>query len=42
MFVGLWDEAREALERVYDTKSLKDLVDREEQMCRAGFLSYSI
>jgi DNA-binding IscR family transcriptional regulator len=28
--MSLWDEARQALERVYDTKSLKDLVDREQ------------
>lgn len=41
-FMGLWDEAREALERVYDTKSLKELVDREETRLGAQIPHYSI
>ena len=32
VFLGLWDEARLALEGVYDTKTLKDLVEREQGM----------
>jgi len=30
VFLSLWDEARTALEQVYDTKTLRDLVDREQ------------
>ena len=32
VFRGLWDEAREALAKVYDTRSLRDLVAAEQQM----------
>lgn len=32
VFSSLWDEARTALEQVYDTKTLRDLVDREEAL----------
>ena len=32
VFRGLWDEAREALERVYDTRSLRDLVAEDQRM----------
>ena len=32
VFRGLWDAAREALERVYDTRSLRDLVEEEQRM----------
>jgi Rrf2 family protein len=42
VFMGLWDEARDALERVYDTKTLKDLVDREEARLAAQAPQYSI
>ena len=34
VFRGLWDEARVALERVYDTRSLKDLVDADKRLDR--------
>ena len=34
VFRGLWDEARVALERVYDTRSLKDLVDADRLLNR--------
>jgi DNA-binding IscR family transcriptional regulator len=42
VFIGLWEEARQALERVYDTKTLKDLVEREESMIGNAGLSYCI
>ncbi len=42
VFIGLWEEARQALERVYDTKTLKDLVEREQAMLGADGLSYCI
>ncbi len=42
VFIGLWEEARQALERVYDTKTLKDLVEREESMIGNEGLSYCI
>lgn len=37
VFMSLWDEARGALEQVYDTKTLKDLVEREQALlaCQA-------
>ncbi|MHC1791242.1 RrF2 family transcriptional regulator [Solidesulfovibrio sp.] len=31
VFRGLWDEARVALERVYDTRSLRDLVEEDRR-----------
>ncbi len=42
VFMSLWDEARLALERVYDTKSLKDLVEREQKMLERDALYYCI
>ena len=39
--MGLWDEARHALEQVYDTKTLKDLVEREKARSAAD-ASYCI
>jgi len=42
VFFGLWEEARLALERVYDTKTLKDLVEREQNMLGVEGLSYCI
>ncbi|WP_300159512.1 Rrf2 family transcriptional regulator [Solidesulfovibrio sp.] len=42
VFIGLWDEARQALERVYDTKTLKDLVEREQHMLAGEGMSYCI
>ena len=41
VFMGLWDEARHALEQVYDTKTLKDLVEREKALSAAD-ASYCI
>jgi len=41
VFMGLWDEARHALEQVYDTKTLKDLVEREKARSAAD-ASYCI
>ncbi len=32
VFRSLWDDAREALVRVYDTRSLRDLVEQEQRM----------
>lgn len=42
VFFSLWDEARDALERVYDTKTLKDLVDREQPHHGGPAPEYSI
>lgn len=42
VFISLWDEARDALERVYDTKTLKDLVDREQARQAEQAPQYSI
>jgi Rrf2 family transcriptional regulator, cysteine metabolism repressor len=42
VFMSLWDEAREALERVYDTKSLRDLVTREEALLANQAPQYTI
>ncbi|HWQ08465.1 MAG TPA: Rrf2 family transcriptional regulator [Holophaga sp.] len=42
VFMSLWDEARVALEQVYDTKTLKDLVEREQGMLGSGAMYYSI
>lgn len=42
VFLSLWDEARQALERVYDTKTLQELVDRESEMFREHPTHYSI
>ncbi len=42
VFMSLWDEAREALERVYDTKTLQELVDREATMLGAQSACYNI
>ena len=36
VFRGLWDEARDALERVYDTRSLADLVAEDRRIRRAA------
>ena len=33
IFIGLWNEAQQAVEKVYDRKTLADLV-REEMSCR--------
>lgn len=42
VFFGLWEEARLALEQVYDTKTLKDLVEREQNMLGPEELTYCI
>lgn len=42
VFMSLWDEAREALARVYDTKTLQELVDREQDMLGAQTSQYCI
>jgi Rrf2 family transcriptional regulator, cysteine metabolism repressor len=42
VFMALWDEARLALEQVYDTKTLQDLVDKEQAMLAARAPQYSI
>ncbi|WP_428559032.1 MAG: RrF2 family transcriptional regulator [Solidesulfovibrio sp. DCME] len=42
VFMGLWDEAREALERVYDTKTLQALLDREATMREELPVHYTI
>lgn len=42
VFQELWDDARQALEQVYDTKSLIDLVDMERQLFEQGGLNYTI
>lgn len=36
IFIGLWDEAKRAVERVYDRKTLADLVfeERQAMLCR--------
>ena len=36
VFRGLWDEARTALEKVYDTRTLRDLVEEKRRMEAAG------
>ena len=36
IFRSLWDEARDALERVYDTRSLADLVAEDRRMRKAA------
>jgi Rrf2 family protein len=33
IFIGLWDEAKQALERVYDQKKLSDLVREDAENC---------
>jgi Rrf2 family protein len=42
VFMGLWNEAREALEKVYDTKTLKDLVEREQGLFGSEAMHYCI
>ena len=42
VFLSLWDEVRQALEQVYDTKSLRDLVDRERRMLAGKAIDYCI
>lgn len=42
VFRGLWDEARQALEQVYDTKTLTDLVAREQARQAAQAPQYCI
>ncbi len=32
VFIALWEEARTALEKVYDSQSLQDLVDQERKI----------
>jgi Rrf2 family protein len=36
VFRGVWDEARQALERVYDTRTLRDLVEEKRRVELAG------
>jgi DNA-binding IscR family transcriptional regulator len=36
VFRGLWDEARDALERVYDTRTLADLVAEDRRLRQAA------
>lgn len=36
VFRGLWDEARIALEKVYDTRTLQDLVEEKRRMEAQG------
>ncbi len=42
VFRGLWDDARAALERVYDTRSLWDLVEEERHMAAERAINYCI
>jgi len=42
VFLSLWDEARTALEQVYDTKTLRDLVDREQRLLASRAPQYVI
>ncbi|MCC8116535.1 MAG: Rrf2 family transcriptional regulator [Planctomycetes bacterium] len=35
IFFGLWEEAKEAIERVYDNKKLSDLVREDAAVCHA-------
>lgn len=42
VFLGLWEEAKQALERVYDTKTLKDLVESEQKRLGGDEISYCI
>jgi Rrf2 family transcriptional regulator, cysteine metabolism repressor len=36
VFRSLWDQAREAVENVYDTTTFEDLIERESAASRAG------
>jgi Rrf2 family protein len=41
-FVSLWEEVREAVNHVYESTTLQDLVTREEARLMKGSLNYSI
>jgi Rrf2 family cysteine metabolism transcriptional repressor len=40
--IQLWDEAREAVEGVYDKTTFQDLADREKAMARRGVTDFTI
>jgi len=42
VFYTLWEDARLALERVYDAKTLSDLMEMEQRLCLEGGMNYSI
>jgi Rrf2 family transcriptional regulator, cysteine metabolism repressor len=42
VFQELWDDARVALEQVYDAKTLDDLVEMERRLFDQGGMHYSI
>ena len=45
VFYSMWKEAQAAMEKVYDSTSFQDLIDREEmeiQSCRESVLTYCI
>ena len=42
VFLGVWEEARLALEGVYDALTLRDLVEREHQLYDQGGMNYCI
>ncbi len=42
IFLNLWSEVTEALESVYDRKTLRDLVDEDKRICAQGVDNYSI
>ena len=40
--IDLWNEAKEAVERVYDSATFQDILDREELLSRRNVTDYSI
>jgi DNA-binding IscR family transcriptional regulator len=42
VFVSLWEEVREAVNHVYESTTLQDLVIREEARLEKTALNYSI
>jgi Rrf2 family protein len=42
VFLGLWEEVREAVNHVYGSTTLQDLVDRDEARLAKAALNYSI
>ena len=41
-FMGMWTRAKQALEHVYETTTLQDLVDEEERIVNGQLEDYSI
>lgn len=42
VFVSLWNDVAAALESVYDSRTLADLVEEDKRMCMQGADNYSI